>query len=252
MVQHAAEAALIDVLAHVQRFHAERAADPALAAALLRLAEWQSRRLSQTYADLGNDARYRDAIEFFRSDLYGSEEMARRDADVARIVPIMVATLPERVIATVAQAMELNLLSHELDRKVVAFLPDGAITVQAYCDAYRRAGDLPARRRQIELIDGIGRALDVFVKKPLIRGALAMMRQPARLAGFGTLHDFLERGFSAFRRMGGADYFLSTVRSRETALMEAIVGGADAPFAEPAAYSDGGVDRATGVSRASS
>jgi hypothetical protein len=60
-----------------------------------------------------------------------------------------------------------------------------------------------------------------------------MMRQPARLAGLGQLHDFLERGFDAFRRMGGAGEFLTTVVARETALMDAMFAGDTAPFDDP-------------------
>jgi len=48
-----------------------------------------------------------------------------------------------------------------------------------------------------------------------------------------VLHDFLERGFDAFRTMKRADAFLATVVGRETALMEAIYGGATAPFPDP-------------------
>jgi hypothetical protein len=234
-VKHAAEAALVEHLAHAQRLHAARAANPILAGAMTRLAEWQSRRLSNTYADLSADARYRAAIAFFQSDLYGNEEMARRDSDVARVVPMLVRMLPERVIATIAQAMELNVLSHELDMALLGALPraDASFRVADYCRAYRRAGRLPDRRRQIALIGEVGRALDVHVRKPLIRGALAMMRQPSRLAGYGALHDFLERGFEAFRRMQGADAFLATIESRETALLEAIVDGSNDPFPDP-------------------
>ena len=161
--------------------------------------------------------------------------MARRDADLARVVPILSATLPERVIWTVALAMELNVLSQELDRLLLGRLPraDGQCTVAEYCKAYRRAANLPARRRQIELIGQIGKALDGYVKKPMLRGALAMMRQPARLAGYAALHDFLDRGFDAFRRMGGADEFLATIQARETAILEAIADGAYDPFPDP-------------------
>ncbi|HVE49660.1 MAG TPA: hypothetical protein VNG69_08595 [Casimicrobiaceae bacterium] len=233
-VHHAAEAALVDALARAQRLHAERAGDDALHRALLHLADWQSRRLLQTYADLASDARYRAAIDFFRTDLYGNETMARRDADVARVVPTLVRMLPERVIATIAQAMELNVLSHTLDREVQRHLPvASSFTVSDYCEAYRCAGDIPARHRQIHLIVEVGRSLDSFVRKPLLRGALTMMRKPARLAGFSTLHDFLERGFNAFRRMHGAEAFLATIEVRETALCNAIVAGETAPFPEP-------------------
>jgi hypothetical protein len=235
MSTHAAEAALVRELASIQRLHDERSVDAALDATLAHIADWQGRRLEQTYADLALQPRYRAAIAFFRSDLYGNERMARRDADVARVVPIMVRTLPESVIATLAQAMELNVLSHALDRKLIAHLPAVPFSVAQYCEAYRRAADYASRKRQIDLIVEIGRALDRYVKKPLLRGALAMMRQPARLAGLGALHDFLERGFVAFRTMQGATYFVATIESRETLLHQAIAAGANAPFPDPGA-----------------
>ncbi len=234
--RHAAEAALVDALARAQALHADRLADARLAAALDGLADWQARRLAATYADLAAQPRYADAISFFQTDLYGNADYARRDADVARVVPIMVSMLPERVIATIADAMELNVLSHELDRRVLAHLPDPErYGVAEYCAAYRRAGAFDARERQIATIGTIGRALDAFVRKPLIRAALAMMRGPAHLAGFGALHDFLERGFRAFHRMGGAEEFLATIDDRESAIHRAIAGGANDAFPDPRA-----------------
>jgi hypothetical protein len=53
------------------------------------------------------------------------------------------------------------------------------------------------------------------------------------LAGLSALQDFLERGFAAFRRMGGAATFLATINERETQLLEAIADGATAPFPDP-------------------
>lgn len=230
-----AAAALDRQIGQARALHEERAANPILDGAMDRIADWQSRRLAQTYADLAVQPRYRGAIAFFRTDLYGGERMAQRDADLARAVPMMSAALPERVIGTVALAMELNVLSQALDRLVLGRLPraDVQFTVAQYCSAYRRAGNLPARRRQIELIGEVGRALDGYVKKPVIRRTLKMMRGPARVAGFGTLHDFLDRGFAAFHRMGGADEFLATILARETAIMEKIVDGAYEPFPDP-------------------
>jgi hypothetical protein len=231
----AASELLVERLAHVTRLHEERAADPVLDAALERVAVWQSRRLRRSYADLEAQPRYADAVEFFESDLYGGKDFARRDADLARVVPIMVHMLPESVIAAVAEAMEANVLAQELDRSLLARLPrgDGYFSVADYCRAYRRTGKRSERERQIRLIADIGAALDGFVRKPFIRAALAMMRHPARLAGMSALHDFLERGFAAFHRMAGADLFLATIVDRETALMQAILAGDDAPFPDP-------------------
>jgi hypothetical protein len=60
-----------------------------------------------------------------------------------------------------------------------------------------------------------------------------MMRQPARLAGLSALHDFLERGFLAFRKMGGATDFLATIDAREKALLESLLEGETTPFPDP-------------------
>ncbi len=230
-----AQDALERELERVQRLHADRAGNPILAGALDRLSDWQARRLRMTYADLAADPRYAAATRFFQNDLYGAADYSRRDGDLARIVPVMVRVLPEGVVMTVAAAMELNALSQELDRVLLARLPraDGHFTVAEYSKAYRRAGNFPLRRRQIRLIGDVGAALDRYVGKPLVRTALAMMRQPAKLAGLSALQDFLERGFAAFRGMNGADTFLQTIDTRETAILEAIVGGASDPFPDP-------------------
>jgi hypothetical protein len=45
------------------------------------------------------------------------------------------------------------------------------------------------------------------------------------MAGFGALHDFIERGFVAFRHMKSADEFIDTIQTRELAIMTAILRG---------------------------
>jgi hypothetical protein len=228
------EAELVRQLERARVLHEERAAAPELAAALDRLALWQSRRLNATYADLAREPRYARAIAFFQTVLYGPGDFSRRDADLARVVPLMARVLPESVIATISDAMELSVLSHELDRALLEKLRTRApLSVATYCAAYRALANRGARERQIALIVAVGRALDRYVGNSLTRSALGAMRQPARVAGLSALQDFLERGFAAFRQMDGADEFLATVETRETALMNAIFDGDRAPFPEP-------------------
>jgi hypothetical protein len=220
--------------ARVARMHGETLANPDLARALAYLARWQANRLGATYADLAADERYRDAVAFFRNDLYGAD-FAERDAELGRAVPMMARMLPESVLVAVANAIELNALSQELDRLLIAQLPrhDESFTVAEYCGAYRAMGERAARERQIRLTGEVGSALDAFVQKPFVQTALMMMRHPARAAGFAVLQEFLERGYSAFRKMRGAASFLAMIGQRERALMEAIFAGEDAPFADP-------------------
>jgi len=230
-----APASLMRELTRVTRLREACHADPSLAKALQRLGEWQSRRLRHTYSDLAVDPRYTAAIAFFQHDLYGGADFSRRDADLARVVPKMVRLVPEKVISTVAHAIELNALSRELDQSLLMRLPrrDGDFSVAEYCQAYRDADEYPLRKHQLALIREVGAALDRYVRTPMIGAALTMMRQPARLAGFSALQDFLERGFTAFRRMNGATQFLDIIEMRETHLLDAIVAGANDPFPDP-------------------
>jgi hypothetical protein len=225
---------LVRQLERARALHDTRAASPDLAARLDRLAAWQARRLNATYADLARQPRYAPAIAFFQSELYGPGDYSRRDADLARVVPMMTRVLPQGMMTTIARAMELSVLSADLDRAMIERLdPDAVISVPAYCDAFRALANPVERARQVALIVEVGRALDRYVAKPLLRSALAAMRAPARAAGFAALQTFLERGTTTFRRMHGASEFLATIEARETALAKAIFAGDRAPFAEP-------------------
>jgi hypothetical protein len=230
-----AQALLAQELPHIARLRAEREANPILAGALERLASWQAMRLRLTYEDLATQVRYAEAILFFQTDLYGSGDFARRDADLARIIPMMVRMLPERVLAVVAKAVELHALSQTLDRSLLARLPraDGQCSVVEYCKAYARTGKRAERERQIRLIGEVGTGIAEFVRKPLLRTGLRMMRQPSRVWGLLAVHDFLERGFDAFRKMGDATEFLTTIDTRERALMEELLAGETVPFPDP-------------------
>jgi hypothetical protein len=215
-----AESEFLGQLERARVLHEVRLATPRLAAALDRLASWQSRRLNATYVDLALEPRYAPAIEFFQTDLYGPGDFSRRDADLARVAPLMIRILPAGVIATASRAMELSTLSHELDRALLAQLrEDTPLSVAIYCEAYRALGNRAARER--------------YVGKPVVRSALAAMRQPARVAGLLALQHFLERGVAAFRHMRGASEFLAIIEARETALMNAIFSGDRAPLPEP-------------------
>ena len=197
---------------------------------LVEMKAWQAARLARTYADLAATPRYAKATEFFLCDLYGAKDFSGRDEAMLRIYPVMVRTLPRGAVETASLAIEVDALSEELDRRVAAALPAGPITGAAYSQAYRQAGTRAERARQIELIDEVGRRLDALVVKPMVYTTLKLMRRPARLAGLQDLQTFLERGFEAFRRMGGAEEFLATISGRETEILNRLFSGHPSPF----------------------
>jgi hypothetical protein len=210
------------------------AADAATRAALTALKAWQSARLADTYADLLGHPRYRAAARFFLEDLYGPKDATQRDADTARILPRLTKVLPTRALATIADAVELDALSERLDQQLARDprLAAGQVAAEGYAAAFRAVSPPAEREAQIVLMRRIGDALDGLVRKPLLEGTLKLMRAPARAAGLGALQNFLERGFVAFKAMGGAREFLGIVEARERRVMERLFAGDPRPFAD--------------------
>jgi len=224
-------------LASVRELRGAARAEAAVARDRATLRTWQAERFARTYADLLAAPRYAAAAAFFLSDLYGPADPAARDEAVARSLPTMVRLLPVAALDTIARAVELDALSERLDLAMVGAFrrrqPSGelAITEASYAEAYRAAAERGERERQIDLVHRIGLALDHLARTPLLAGALAMMEAPARAAGVAALHDFLARGFRAFRQMRGAAEFLATVDARERRINERLYARDPQPFA---------------------
>lgn len=227
---------------HLARARAlrEAAAGDAMASrARTHLREWQARRLAATHADLLDSTRYGRAASFFLTELYGPKECSARDAEIARILPMLRKALPTSALQALVMALELDALSESLDAAMVAALRATGradrIDGGAYAAAYRAVGQPAARERQIVLIRAIGEALESLAGKPLLASTLHLMRGPAHLAGLGELHDFLDHGLAAFRHMGAADEFLARIEMRERSLLARLFAGAPDPFAAAAA-----------------
>lgn len=224
------------MLEHLARLKLLRGADSAATQGaafkkrLLALKHWQSERLGRTYTDLAAQPRYAPAVAFFLDDLYAAKDFASRDEGMVRIYPTMVRLLAASTVETVGLALELDVLAEEFDQAVTHALPAGEITERGYCDAFRAAGHEAGRMRQVALVPEVGHRLDEVVKKPLVYSALKLLRGPAKLTGLGSMQSFLERGFTAFRHMGGADEFLATIERRETAVINRIFSSHPSPF----------------------
>jgi hypothetical protein len=206
-----------------------------VAAALPLLRRWQAQRLARTYADLAADPRYAPAAAFFLSDIYGERDFTERDRSVERAYPVIRKTLPKAALAPLERAMELHDLSVKLDTALCEVLVGeldvkDRISEASYAEAYRRSSTRAQRLRQIELLVAVGADLDRVVKKPLVGRMLVLARRPARAAGFGELQNFLERGFNAFRHMGGAVEFLRAIETREKRILERLFAGHSHPF----------------------
>ena len=213
-------ARLMERTAALQRLEEQ---DAALTERLRLLRAWQAARLARTYEDLARDPDQAPAVHFFLTDLYGPQDFSRRDRDLARAVPVLRRALPGSALSVLLEAIELYLLSAELDQALVGALGTDTLSAETYARAYRTIGRAAERRRQIELTVQIGERLAQAVKRPLIGLALRTTHAPAHLGGFGALQDFLERGFDAFRRLRDPQTFLQAIRTRELALNETLL-----------------------------
>lgn len=219
--------ALIDEIALTRETIAR---NPRMLADVQALQFWQSQRLQRTYADYAAVPRYRPAIEFFLEDLYGPHDFARRDRDLRRVLYQWERLLPERALEAVVHALELEALSQSLDVATASALGGAALTPESCALAYRRAGRRDERQRQIWLTVAAGRALDSLIEAPALGIALRTARLPARVLGVATLQAFLERGYKAFKRMGGAGELLAAIQQRETTIMHRLFAGSSDPY----------------------
>jgi len=227
-----------ELLARKQLLDTRAQAHAACSARLRELRAWQAERLSRTYADLHADPHYRRAVEFFLHDVYGPQEFANRDRDLARVWGYLNRALPQAAFDLLAQAIELHVLTTELDLELIDALPAGPVTAQTYQTAYRAVSKRGARARQIDLVVDIGQDLSRLVRRPWVALALRAAHAPARAAGLGTLQGFLERGFAAFREMSDPQRLLQAVRERETRLMDALLNQRPVSASEACAYGE--------------
>lgn len=237
MSERSAPADVAPLLAQLQRsqaFHAAGVAGIERELSLLR--HWQSARLTRTHADLLQDPCYRPAAEFFLEELYGDRDLRQREQELARTVPVMARVLPARVLQTATLALELNALSYELDARltrilVLEFGLQETLDEASYVAAYQRCANYELRHHQLDLVERLGRDLVQVVRKRLVHTALALAGGPARLAGVGELHRFLEAGFHAFRHMGAAaGAFVTLIVGRERDILERIRRGEPHPL----------------------
>ena len=192
------------------------------AADRLAVRTWQQRRLATTHAALLKSPKYGRAATFFLTELYSTADLTQRDADIERVIKILVKFLPDKALRTLAAALEMDALSERMDGLMAAQLRSMqtsnkplVITEATYDTAYRAMGAFDLRLRQIELTQQIGLALDKLSRLPLLRGLLRMMSGPAQIGGVGSLHAFLERGYAAFAHMGDAKDFIDAIVDRE-------------------------------------
>ena len=202
---------------------------------LPELRRWQVERLQVSFDRFLRDPKRRPAAEFFLSDLYGDRDFTRRDSDIARVLPMMQRLLPKALLETVTDAIELGALTHAFDLRMAQALQRLAparrrLDETLYARAYREVGLPRLRDHQIDLIARVGRGLGYALRSAGVSTLLALSRGPAKLAGFGELQEFLERGFAAYATVGDIDGFIAEIEADEREAARRLFAGEADPF----------------------
>jgi hypothetical protein len=197
---------------------------------------WQAARLAASFEGFMADPKRRPAAEFFLTDLYGDRDFSRRDADIARVAPMMLRLMPHSLVETLLDAIELGALSHAFDLRIAQALQRIApqrkvLTDELYSHAYREVGLPRLRSHQIDLIAVAGYGLGHALRTRGVATLLAMLRGPARAAGFGELQLFLERGFGAYAKLDDVADFITDIERSEREVMRRLFADHPEPFA---------------------
>lgn len=200
----------------------------------MRLSAWQSERLRKTHFDLHQNEQFKPGLEFLLSDLYAPQDFSARDHNLERIFPKLVKYLPDKVLSTIAQLVELNHLTQALDHQLSELLCDASgaaeFTEDQYCEAYRACNNQDLRAHQIQQISEAGLLLDRYARSTFLHYSLKLAEGPAEMAGLAALHNFLARGFEAFHQMQNVDVLMSLLSTRESTILHRIYAGHPKPF----------------------
>lgn len=215
-------ASILEQLEFVRLERLRREADTRFGLKVMLVKRYQQARLAETYEDLLHDPRYAGACRFFLDELYGPGDQSLRDAQFARIIPALSRLLPGDVVATVESLARLHAVSERLDGEMAQHVMGPALAPLEYSRAWKRTGQSDLRALQLDLLLAVGRAMQLYTKRPVMRHALRSMRGPAKVAGLAELQNFLERGFEIFNSLREANEFLTLIAQRETQYAESL------------------------------
>jgi hypothetical protein len=222
-------------LQQMQDKHPDRIPTAELEPRLEQLRAWQSQRLAVTYADLLAEPQFTPAGRFFLSDVYAARDLSQRDRDFQRLHDMLARLLPDHMLRLLKSAIQMNQLSNALDQDLLNAIfydlgADDGITPELYAKGYRICDNYEARLAQIELLVDILSEVGDGSHLPLVGFTLRLARAPAQRYGWFELHDFLVRGYTAFKQMHDVDRFVSTIKEREIRILDAIFAGDSDPF----------------------
>jgi hypothetical protein len=193
----------------------------------IALQVFQSNRLRRDYRDLSAIPMYEPVGEFFFTELYGPHDFSQRDNDARRLQHFL-HIVPGVHLHDIEDLLDLISTTAELDDGLTKLLIDRDVPITfdepLYEQLYREADNYDMRYRQLELISiSLGNVFRLS-RSQLLGIALERSGMIAQLAGFGSGHLFLLKGYRALRDVTEIDHFATTIYNRELERLNRIFG----------------------------
>lgn len=212
-----------------------------LAARLDSVQRWQKRRMQHLHAVLFAIPEHRLMTQYFMNRLYGGPDfdvLAQQSEQVLNVSKVLEGLAPDSTIKTAFQAIELTLLSIELDQDLARLMTHDLVSDEQDSSAndaymtqlYLQADQAAARHHQLDLLDNLGQSLDKYVHSRLIKGIFRFSKGLSSRYGLTAGYAFLDEGFIAMEPLKSAEAFIRQYTQGERAAIDRIYGGHPNPF----------------------
>ena len=193
------------------------------------LQQFQSDRLSRTYADLMANPEYQKMARFFFGKLYAPDDFAFRDQSIKTLHRVLKGAVYSGMVSAVGLVIELHEFSDRLDDRMVEEMIRQEVgedmDLAQYAEIYRALDNEDERVYQIELIGRVTRAFHKLSHKWMVGVSLKTVRATARILGMGRIMDFVGEGYDAFKTIKDIDPLIETILQREFAWHDALLRG---------------------------
>ncbi len=182
------------------------------------LQQFQSNRLNETYADLREDSQYAAISDFFFNRLYAPADFTFRDTSIKTLQQTLEGKIYRPIAAAMAKVVKLHELSDRLDDQMVEKMIENHIDAQLTMDQYRTIYcqiDCDERVNQIKMAGDATRSFYHLSRKWMVAISLKTINVASHFLNIGDIMDFINEGYTAFRKIRDIDYFIDTLSSRE-------------------------------------
>lgn len=215
--------------------------NPQLAARLDAVQRWQKRRMQHMHAALFSVPEHHLMTQYFMTRLYGGPDfdvLAQQSEQVLNVSKVLEGLAPDSTIKTAFQAVELTLLSIELDQHLARLMTHDLLSEEHDSSAnddymiqlYLQADQAAERHRQLDLLDKLGQSLDKYVHSRLIKGIFRFSKGLSTRYGLTAGYAFLDEGFIAMEPLKSAEAFIKQYTHGERAAIDRIYAGSANPF----------------------